>query len=249
MGAIATVSLRDFDQGMIESLGAKLISFTIDGATRQAYALSIDGLRPNLEYYGQHVPVFFSTPEDVFQPFRYPCVVVRRNDLRAAFERSPFYGSQRVPAPDAKPVAIAAGNGVLRGYSKYVTAVLPVPFDIGYDLQLYARTQATGLVLLKRILQTCRPPFFSVAIRDSLGDRRLYDAGEVTIASNNELSDVADRTIAWTISFDIRGELDLQDQQIEDNIVTTLPNIGVQVTTMVANLNVNARLKINTRVL
>ena len=49
MGAIATVSLRDFDQGMIESLGAKLISFTIDGAERQAYALSIDGLRPNLE--------------------------------------------------------------------------------------------------------------------------------------------------------------------------------------------------------
>lgn len=249
MGAIATVSLRDFDRGMIESLGANLISFTIDGDERQAYALTVDGLKPNLEYYGHHVPVFFSTPEDVFQPFRYPCVVVRRNDLRAAFDRSPYYGFQRVPAPDARPVAIAAGNGVLRGYDKYVSAAIPVPFDIGYDLQIYARTQATGLILLNRILQTCRPPFFSVAIYDSLGDRRLYDAGEVTIASNNELADVADRTIAWTISFDVRGELDLQDQQIEDNIVTTLPNIGVQVTTMVANLTLNTRLRINTRVL
>lgn len=249
MGAIATVNLRDFDRGVIESLGSELISFQVDGAMRQAYALDVPGLRPNIEYYGPYVPVFFATPEDVFQPYRIPCVVVRRNDLRAAFERSPFYGYQRTAAPDARVVRVPAGDKVLTGSSKYVTAALPVPFDIGYDLQVYARTQNTGITLLTRVLQTCRPPYFSVAIYDSLGDRRLYDAGEVNIASNSELADIADRTIAWTISFDVRGELDLEAQHTEESIVTSLPNIRVQVTTQVLNLSVNARLNVNTRVM
>jgi hypothetical protein len=243
--AIGRVSLTDFDRGVIESLGSQLIDIQVEDGTRKAYAIRVDGLDTNVQAYAPYVPVFFSTPEDVFQPFKYPCVVVRRNDLTPAFDRSPFYGYQRVPAPNAQLIKTAAGNKVLEGYSSYVSAVLPTPFNISYDVQVYARTQNVGIVLLTRILQTTRPPFFSVAVYDDLNDRRLYDAGEVSISSASELADIADRTIAWTISFEVRGEIDLQAQMLENSIVTTMQNIQVQVVNL--DIRLMTRLGLITR--
>jgi len=242
MGAIGTVGLKDFDRGMILTLGSQLIDIQIDSDTRKAYALSVPSLTTDVPYYAPYVPVFFTIPEDVFQQFRLPCVVVRRNDLTPAFERSPYYGYQRTVAPDAKKVMIQSGGKVLTGYNKYVSAPLPTPFDISYDIQVYARTQNTGIPLLMSVLKVCRPPFFSVAVFDSLGDKRLYDAGEVSVSDGSELADIADRTISWTISFSIRGELDLEAQTTEDKIVTTLPNIGIQVSTIETNVRINAEI-------
>jgi hypothetical protein len=232
---IASIAVTDFDRGVIESLGARLIDITVDGSVRKAYAMSVDGLTTNVEDFAPDVPVYFAIPEDVFQPFRLPCIVVRRNDLRPAFDRAPFYGYQRAGAPGSQVVRVPAGDNVLQGYSSYIQRVLPTPFDISYDVQVYARRQVTGITLLTRILQSTRPPFFTVAVNDSLGDRRLYDAGEVVVSSNSELADISDRTIAWTISFDVRGEIDLEAQRVQDSIVTTLPEIGIQV----INLQVN----------
>lgn len=235
---------------MIESLGAELISFEIDGATRQAYAITVDGLTTTVPYYAPKVPIFFSTPEDVFQPYKLPCVVIRRNDLVPAYDRAPYYGYQRVPAPDAKLVKVNIGGKIVEGYNKYVTRVLPTPFNISYDVQVYARTQNTGIPLLTRVLQSCRPPYFSVEVFDSLGERRLYDAGEVAVSSASELADIADRTISWTISFDVRGELDLEAQKTEDSIVTTLPEVNVQVANVnlsVINLSLRTNLLVNTK--
>lgn len=226
---IGQVSLKDFDRGVIESLGSQLIEFSVDGTVRQAYALNVKGITSTVPYYAPYVPVFFSTPEDVFQPYKLPSVVIRRNDLSPAFDRAPYYGYQRVAAPNAAPVRIAAGNKVLSGYSSYVSQTLPTPFNISYDVQVYARTQNMGIILLTRMLQSCRPPFFTVDVFDSLGEKRSYDAGEVVVSSNSELADIADRTIAWTISFDVRGEIDLDAQTVEDSIVTNLPNLQVQV--------------------
>jgi hypothetical protein len=242
---IGSVTLKDFDRGVILSLGAELISFEIDGATRQAYAIDVGGLVTTVPYYAPKVPVFFSTPEDVFQPYKLPCVVIRRNDLTPAYDRAPYYGYQRVPAPDAKLVRLNYGGKIIEGYDKYVTRVLPTPFNISYDVQVYARTQNTGITLLTRILQSCRPPFFSVEVFDSLNERRLYDAGEVAVSSASELADIADRTISWTISFDVRGELDLEAQKTEDSIVTTIPEINVQFANLNLNLNTNLSLKTN----
>jgi len=242
MGVISTVGLKDFDRGMILSLGSQLIDLQIDGDTRQAYVLKVNGLETNLEFYAPYVPVFFTTPEDVFQPYRLPCVVIRRNDLTPAFDRSPYYGYQRTSAPTAQKVMIPTNSGMLTGYNKYVRAELPTPFDIAYDIQMYARTQNTAIPLLMKLLQVCRPPFFSVAVFDSVGDKRQYDAGEVSVSNGSELSDIADRTISYTISFSIRGELDLVPQVAENSIVTALPNIGIQVTTIATNVAVNAQI-------
>jgi len=245
MTAIGRVNLSDFDRGVVESLGSQLIDIQVEDGPRKAYAIRVSGLDTNIPAFSPYVPVFFSTPEDVFQPFKYPCVVVRRNDLTPAFDRSPFYGFQRSPAPNAKAIQTAAGNKVLSGYSSYVSAVLPTPFNISYDVQIYARTQNVGIVLLTRMLQSTRPPFFSVAVYDDLNDRRLYDAGEVSVSSASELADIADRTISWTISFEVRGELDLEAQTVENNIVTSMKNIQVQVVNM--DIRLMTRLGLITR--
>jgi len=55
------------------------------------------------------------------------------------------------------------------------------------------------------------PPSFIFKVIDSLGDVREYDALEVSVSETSELADIADRTVAWTISFTVRAAIDLHD--------------------------------------
>ena len=64
-----------------------------------------------------------------------------------------------------------------------------------------------------------------MGIYDSKGDLRQYDAGEVSVSDASELADLADRTIGWVISFEVRGEIDLVAEKIENDIVTSYPNV------------------------
>jgi hypothetical protein len=228
MPTIGTIGLRAFDQGLVETLGARLYPMVVDGAERQVYAVDLPGVASSVEGYGGKVPVFFALPEDVYQPYKLPCYVVRRSDLTPNFARHPWYGYCRTHPDDAQKIVVnhPTQRGVYReGWSKYTTQRIPYPFDISYDLQVMARRQMNGIRMLTRALQTCRPPFFTMECYDSIGDKRLYDSGEVAVSSTSELADVADRTIAWTISFQIRGELDLETVATEDDIVTQVPSL------------------------
>lgn len=242
------IGLTDFDRGVVVTLGGELVDVEVDGDIRQMYALQCPGLRElpdqanmpedlrQIPYLPDgYVPIFFAHPEAVFQNYILPCVVVRRTNLSPNFERAPWFGYQRVPALDANPVAVRIGPGgqdFVHGFDKYVSRWNPVPFDIGYEVQVLARLQLDAVPLLTCVLRRTRPPWFSVAVFDDGGCRRLYDSGPVEVTDISELVDVADRTIGWTISFDVRGELDLHDSAVYENtpgtdagVVTGLPEI------------------------
>lgn len=247
MGQVfGVVCLQDFDRGVVTSAGGQLVDVEVDGDVRKMYALECPGLReyPDRANMPEElrqipflpdgfVPVFFAHPEEVFQHYILPCVVVRRSSITPNFERAPWWGFQRAPSPDANQVHVKIGfNEFVSGYDKYCVKWNPIPFDIGYEVHVLGRLQLDALPLLKCVLKRFRPPWWSIEVFDDQQCRRLYDAGDLGISDISELVDVEDRTIGFSLSFTLRGELDLDDAVEYKNeegatagIVTALPEV------------------------
>ncbi len=231
---IGIIDLRAYDRGIVEyTLGGEVINITVDQSERPAYAVKVRGLDTNIDQFEGKVPIYFTIPEDVYSKWKLPCFVVRRNDLTPNFQRCPWYGWQRAPTADAEKIyAVNPMNPrqSVQGWSQYVDRRIPFPFDIGYDIVVMARRQGPGLLMLQHALEICTPPYFSMACYDNLGDRRLYDSGEVQVSTTSELADIADRTIAWTISFQVQGELDLRgdvEDTAGDALIDQFPDVYV----------------------
>jgi hypothetical protein len=153
------------------------------------------------------VPCRFKAPEDVFAPYVLPLIVVARSDLTPAFDRQPLNGmAARGPARTA---ARARGADGTAGWTRYEEQRPGHPFDIAYEVRLFARRQASMYRMLHYVLTRLSPPWFTFGVVDSLGAAREYDAGEVSISDTSELADLADRTAGWTIGFTVRAEIDL----------------------------------------
>jgi hypothetical protein len=126
-----TVSLRDFDQGVVETLGA------VAGA--DAYYLTIPGVDPPPKMPG--LPVVYSFPEDTQIHHFIPSLLVRRDTMDPAMQRwHPGSGQYRAPGDGALPRKIAMPGGVVvQGYDRYEELAQAIPFDFGYTIQIYAR--------------------------------------------------------------------------------------------------------------
>jgi len=226
MATLYTIDLRAFDKGVFETLGASLADYTVDGETRKVYGREFPGLQTNIDGMGGRVPYFFAMPEDVYQSFVLPCVLIRRTSMTTAFERSPYFGYERVPDVNANPITVTRPDGtVLQGFDKYAQKITSTPMNIGYDVQIFARTQRDFLIIFQNLMMGMRPPFFTFGAVDTGNCRRLYDAGPVTIADSSELSEVGDRTMSATISFEVQGEIDYRYENNSLPPLTDLPNI------------------------
>jgi hypothetical protein len=230
MATLSTITLRAFDLGVFETLGAELYSYTIDGESRQAYARTFPGVSTNIPGLDGRVPFFFAMPEDVYQAFVLPCVIIRRTSLAPAFDRAPWYGYERAPDVTASAITVTKPDGsVVTGYDRYAEKTVSTPFNIGYDVQIMARTQLDYLYIFQSLMMTMRPPFFTFGAIDSENELRCYDAGPVNVSEGSEITAIVDRTISATISFEVQGEIDLRT---EDNTVpplSELPTIGMHI--------------------
>lgn len=201
-----SVSLRHFDAGMICAFGAELVTYAVDGEDRQAYAVAVDDLTTDLAALGGRVPVLWGAPDDPYQHFVLPCYAITRNDLQVAYDRAPFYGYQRAPAVGASAVVLPTGE---RGWSGYAERWNAHPFNFTYDIKGYARLRGDAHAMLLHLLRWCRPPWFGLRVTDSAGDVRRYDAGDFNISDTSDLQDLAHRSVGWTCSLTVRGEVDL----------------------------------------
>lgn len=212
MTILGTVDLRAFDAGVVATLAPDLVTFTLDGVARQAYAVPVTGLDSGLTQYGGRVPVAFANPEDVFQPALLPCFRVVRNDLTPAFDRQPWFQLvARGPAAGAQPVILPDGT---RGYTHYQDQWRATPFDISYDVHVLGRRREDAALMLMWAMRRMKAPWWAVPVVDSLGDTRHYDAGDLGISEASELADIADRVVGHTMSFTVRAEIDLDDPGI-----------------------------------
>lgn len=214
-----TVSLRDFDRGVVETLGA----FVED----QRYWIDVPGIEPPPGKPG--VLVTYSFPENEFKTFILPLVLIRREDISPANNRwHPGTQVYRVPSATSRPATVGSRSG----YSEVEQAAQAAPFDITYTITVLAHyrgaTDQRGQVqtVLEYILQRYTP-YCNVILEDSVGDPRPYSAFVEAITVNDSHEDVASRTIGFGITLRVEGELNLQPPSTAKT-VTHLPQIRLR---------------------
>lgn len=237
MTILGTVGLRDWDEGCMKTLGAEIVYYEEYGDTRGIYACSVPGLDSGFSDINGMVPCQFQDPEDVYQRFRLPCFQFKRNDLTPAFDRKPWYGwSARAPSKDA--IQITLPDGTI-GYNKYDNQWRANPFDIQYDCMLMARRTQDMYLMLQYALRHFIPPWFIFKIVDSKGSVREYDAGDLSFSNITDLIDIAERMVGYSISFTVRGEIDIHDDMEETAMISHVETYARYTPEYIRNVNEN----------
>lgn len=213
------VTLRDFDQGVIETLGATV--------TDENYFLAVAGIAPPPGVVG--VPVTFAFPDDAYEKYRMPAVVIRRDDLSPATQRwHPGAMQYRAPGEGANPVVASTGAS---GFDRMEESQQAVPYDILYTISIMARHRgATGQrhqsnLILNHVLRVYQP-YCLVRVKDSLGDFRTYEAFNEGVGMLDEAPGVTERSVGFAITLRVEAELDLNDPAVSKT-VTAFPSTNL----------------------
>jgi len=199
------VTVRDFDQGVVETLGAVVV----DG---RYFILGLSDLDPPPGEPG--VPVVFSHPEEVLQTHRVPVIEVRRDDINPAMQRwHPGMGTYRAPSLGAMQVGSPFAGDTRTAWNHYEQAQQATPFDILYTINIQARQRqymAAANKILAYVLRIYQP-YSAVYVKDSAGDRRSYEAFLDAVAPLDNVPEVAERVIGFALSLRVEAELDINE--------------------------------------
>lgn len=224
------VNLRSFDEGVVETLGAKIDEKTQNyflnlaevqtvgfdpGPCSSFYRGSVD-FAPGLP----GIPVTFDTPEDVYEKKKIPMILVRRDGVDPAMQRwHPGTLQYRAPARAALRTAYqgAATADLLEGSDSVEQIDQAAPFDLVYSIDIQARYRVPANRLLDHVLRTY-PPYCEVLVKDSIGDTRTYEAFMEGVSSLDQVADVADRVLGFSVSLRIEGELDIIDPVVRKTV-------------------------------
>lgn len=210
-----TVGIRDFDLGVVTTLGG----VEYDDPTAGATGVFIPNLPGVCAPDGKPgVPIVFAFPEDVVTDTKLPMILVRREDISPAMERWQPAGTQyRTAGLGAVPfIANLSGQLQVPGFDRAEQLAQAIPFDIMYTVQIKARFRgAKGnrnavnalLAYVLRIL----PPYGKINVIDSIGDLRGYEAFNEGISNMDSVGDVQERELGFAITLRVEAELDLKD--------------------------------------
>lgn len=238
---LGTIGLRNFDEGVVETLGAEI------DEERQNYFITDPSIAPLTAPEGlPGIPVTFSHPEDVFERYRLPVIVVRRDDITPAMSRwHPGTKVYRAPAKGARPFEIKLGDPLnpttVFGFESYEERTQAVPFDITYTISLLARHRGFGpadrrgrrnptgagspRTQVNKLLDYCLriyQPYCRVDVRDSLGDCRSYEAFMEAISHLDQVPEITDRMLGFALTLRVEAELDLNDAVVRKAVLGPL---------------------------
>lgn len=213
------VFLRNFDQGVIETLGGYIevptdpVMIKMIGGQKRNYFIDIPAIASGEQT--AKVPVIFNNAEGVRSRKVYPSFLIIREDPIPALNRWHSVGQAeyRVGAQDA---TIEWSRGV-SGYSQYEQKQQDPPFDLMYNIMVQAHLEAHAVPMLKHVMRIYQP-YCKVYLKDSLGEQRSYTAYNESVADIGELIDVADRMKGYSISLRIEAELTLSDPFVKDTM-------------------------------
>lgn len=200
-----TVTLRSFDQGIVETLGAQVV----DGR----YYINIEGLDPPTGEPG--IPVNFMYPEDYYATFKYPAFVITRDDISISFGRiHPFTQQYRAPARNALPVTVQFPEEARSGFDRMAMRDQARPYDITYTINIYNSlrgglgSRRAANLMLDHVLRIF-PDYGQVWVPDSTGVYRSYEAFNEGIANMDDLAGVSERLIQFSVTVRVEAEYDL----------------------------------------
>jgi len=213
------VFIRNFDRGVVETMGGYIdnpSSFGIDmvkmlGGDKKNYFIDVPDASED------PIPVIFGNPEAIKERQIYPSFLVIRGDPAPALNRWHSVGQKeyRIPGPNAV-VEYSAEYGV-SGYSEYEETVQNWPYDIPYQIQVYARLENEVIPMLKKVLRTYKP-YCRIILQDSLEETRTYTAFQQSVNDISELVDIADRVKAYSVELMVEGELTLSDPVVKPSV-------------------------------
>lgn len=222
-----SVTIRDFDQGVVETLGAEIFPDAVV-PDNQRYWLKLPDVDPPPGKPG--ILVTFSFPEAEYKPYTLPIVMVRRDDLTPANERWHSVGhvAYRTPAKSAVPVTVSgAVGGSLHegstGFDRMEERQAAIPFDISYTISVLSHYRGArnnrGAVqrILAHILRTF-PPYGRVFVRDDIGDIREYEAFMEATSTLDDHPEVAERVLGFGVSIRVEGALELSEPQVRKTV-------------------------------
>ena len=224
-----TVGLRDFDKGVVETLQAVVINNETGQPNYWLTTLSGVALKdmpdPLAPPGMPGIPVTFAFPEDIYEHWRKPGVVVSRDDLSPAMQRyHPGAMQYNAPSKNARPVTV---TGIGTGYSQMETLTQATPVDLTYTINIITVGQRNVAGLLLDHVLRIYPPYGAVYVTDSLGDQRTYSAWMDGVSMLDELADVSERTIGFAVALRVEAEFDLTDPEIRST-VTGRPKLNMQ---------------------
>lgn len=215
-----TVGLRDFDMGVVETLRA----FVQD----DNYFVSINGVEPPPGMPG--VPVTFAFPEDIFEKYRIPVIIVQRDEIAPAMQRwHPGTLQYRTPAEESLPVSVQWNAMTLNGFDRYEQLQQSCPFDISYTITVQARlrgapagTRNMANKVFEYVLRVYQPYSSVVRVRDSVGDLRSYEAFMEGTSNLDKIDGVTERMLGFALNLRVEAELDLLDPETYRAVSKTL---------------------------
>lgn len=217
-----TVELRSFDQGVVETLGARVIG--------DRYYITIEGVEPPPGDPG--IPVHFMYPEDLYANFRYPAFVVSRDDIALAQNRlHPFTQQYRAPAKTALYVAASTPSGVQSRPDRVEMHDQAVPYDLTYTINIYntLRGGAGRRAANKMLDYVLRiwPTYGQVWVPDSTGQYRSYEAFNEGIVNLDDNLGISERVIQFAVTLRVEAEYDLATPTVS-RTVTQPPTVNTQ---------------------
>jgi hypothetical protein len=229
-GRTGMVFLRDFDEGIIRTMGAELIDYELDGETVQVYALRVDEVN-GPDQYGGYIPVIWQNPEDVYQENLLPHVVISRTSITQAMARW-FPGGREymTRAAVATDKTVQATGQVMPSHVEIKRWAYP--YDIAYEIHLRARLRWQADKMLRHVGRKFWA-YGQIYLTDSEGEERGYYAFQESVDSLDEVADIADRLVGWTISVRCEGELDFNDPYIAPTSQDVVTNVSSRSTTEV----------------
>jgi hypothetical protein len=232
------VGIRAFDQGVVTSLGGILFdrNFYVPVLLREdEHMVQISGVDPpphDPPLPG--IPITFANPEDIFERYRLPAILVSRDDMSPAMQRwHPTSLQYRAPSPHSTRVQLTVGGAPISGPDKIVERQQAIPYDLSYTISVQARDRdqpgirSSVNAIATRVMQLF-PPYGVVRVIDSKNEERLYDAFQESTAPLDESRGVADRMLGFAITLRIEGELDLSDEYTR-SVVTRLPTVTTSI--------------------
>lgn len=215
-----SVFLRNFDQGIIETLGAVVREDTIPslGLRRRGYWIDETFTSPTA------VPVIFNNPEPIFEKKIYPSYLIRRNSSEPDLIRWHSVKQLEYIAGVSGSESVSGG---VSGFGSVEVKAQAWPFNIYYTISCYARYEHEAIPMIRRILKVYRP-YSKIDLVDSLNEARSYSVfNETGIQDIGEFVDVADRLKAYSCDIRVEGELDLNDPVTRSTVGDVINNVKV----------------------
>lgn len=213
------VFVRNYDQGIIETLGAVLRTDTLPSLNLRRSGYWIDEIFTD----PTAVPVIFNNPEQIFERKIYPSYSIVRGSIEPELSR--WHSVKQLEYKAGVPGSEEVIGGV-SGFSSVEVKEQAWPHSIFYSISCYARYEHEAIPMIKRILRTYRP-YSKMSLLDSLGETRNYTVfAETGIQDIGEFVDVADRLKAYQIDLRVEGELDVNDPVVRSTVGSITRNFG-----------------------